>query len=42
MITDLNPKTNYRFRLAPLIITKGETNLNGEWSEPITVQTKEL
>ncbi len=45
IITDLNPKTNYRFRVCPLLCNslKDEaSNQRGEWSEPITVQTKDL
>ncbi|CDW84151.1 tripartite motif-containing protein 67 [Stylonychia lemnae] len=44
IITDLNSKTNYRFRVAPIIQKTKEEGGNqvGVWSEPITVQTKDI
>jgi hypothetical protein len=43
IITDLMSKTNYRFRLIPYYQEKGEGQVrkDGEWSETITVMTKD-
>eukprot|EP00347_Sterkiella_histriomuscorum_P003670 403363395 len=42
IITDLNPKTNYRFRVAAIQQQDKESKTFGEWCDPITVQTKDL
>jgi hypothetical protein len=34
------PKTNYRFRVAPVLISDGEDTI-GEWSDIESIQTTE-
>ena len=43
IVTDLIPKTNYRFRVAP-VLTKPESGTEemGEWSESENIQTTDL
>jgi hypothetical protein len=36
IITDLQPKTNYRFRVAAIHKQVGEA-IRGEWSDPVSV-----
>ena len=40
-MTDLNPKTNYRFKVAAVLMGTDKELTNGEWSDPITVTTKD-
>lgn len=42
-MTDLIPKTNYRFRVAPVLL-KGESGDEevGEWSESENIQTTDI
>lgn len=40
IITDLMPKTSYRFRVVP-ILTETDSTKRGEWSDPISVSTKD-
>ena len=48
IITDLMPRTTYRFRVAPVIITDEQSKTDdeplieqGEWSEISNIQTKD-
>ena len=40
IITDLNPKTIYRFRVAP-VRKNNEKETQGEWSEIVEVMTRD-
>ncbi|TNV83128.1 hypothetical protein FGO68_gene8909 [Halteria grandinella] len=40
IITDLQPKTNYRFRVVAISQSQSEF-IKGEWSDPMSVMTKE-
>jgi len=40
IVTDLMPKTNYRFRVAPIMSGDKQTGeILGEWSEPESIST---
>ncbi len=41
IITDLMPKTTYRFRVAPILLNDDGSVIEGEWSDINNIATKE-
>ena len=41
IITDLMPRTTYRFRVAPIALKEDESTEQGEWSEVTNISTRD-